>query len=190
MSLSATAIKNSKPKDKNYKLFDERGLYLIITTKGSKWWRLDYRFQKKRKTFAMGVYPDVSLKEARERRDQARSQIANDIDPSEVRKTVKNEIHNQSKNSFEVIAREWFIKLSSMWSVSHSSRIIRRFERDVFPWIGSKPAVRRLEHAVHQRLINQECIASKNLASKSMNLTRYCLLVAILGHVQRIGYSG
>ncbi len=139
MSLSATAIKNSKPKDKNYKLSDERGLYLLITTKGSKWWRLDYRFQKKRKTLSMGVYPDISLKEARERRDQARSQIANDIDPSEVRKTVKNEIHNQSKNSFEVIAREWFIKFSSTWSVSHSSRIIRRLERDIFPWIGSKP---------------------------------------------------
>mgnify|MGYP006430592857 FL=1 len=116
MSLSATAIKNSKPKDKNYKLSDERGLYLLITTKGSKWWRLDYRFQKKRKTLSMGVYPDISLKEARERRDQARNQIANDIDPSEVRKTVKSEIHNQSKNSFEVVAREWFVKFSSTWS--------------------------------------------------------------------------
>ena len=139
MSLSATAIKNSKPKDKNYKLSDERGLYLLITTKGSKWWRLDYRFQKKRKTLSMGVYPDISLKEARERRDQARNQIANDIDPSEVRKTVKSEIHNQSKNSFEVIAREWFVKFSSTWSDGHADRIIRRLERDIFPWIGGKP---------------------------------------------------
>ena len=139
MSLSATAIKNSKPKDKNYKLSDERGLYLLITTKGSKWWRLDYRFQKKRKTLSMGVYPDISLKEARERRDQARNQIANDIDPSEVRKTVKSEIHNQSKNSFEVIAREWFVKFSSTWSDGHADRIMRRLERDIFPWIGGKP---------------------------------------------------
>ena len=139
MSLSATAIKNSKPKDKNYKLSDERGLYLLITTKGKKWWRFDYRFQKKRKTLSMGVYPDISLKEARERRDQARNQIANDIDPSEVRKTVKSEIHNQSKNSFEVIAREWFVKFSSTWSDGHADRIIRRLERDIFPWIGGKP---------------------------------------------------
>ncbi len=139
MSLSATAIKNSKPKDKNYKLSDERGLYLLITPRGSKWWRLDYRFQKKRKTLSMGVYPDISLKEARERRDQARNQIANDIDPSEVRKTVKSEIHNQSKNSFEVIAREWFVKFSSTWSDGHADRIIRRLERDIFPWIGGKP---------------------------------------------------
>ena len=139
MSLSATAIKNSKPKDKNYKLFDERGLYLLVTPKGKKWLRFDYRFQKKRKTLSMGVYPDISLKEARERRDQARNQIANDIDPSEVRKTVKSEIHNQSKNSFEVIAREWFVKFSSTWSDGHADRIIRRLERDIFPWIGGKP---------------------------------------------------
>ena len=139
MPLSATVIKTAKPKEKNYKLSDERGLYLLVTPKGKKWWRFDYRFQKKRKTLSMGVYPDISLKEARERRDQARKQIANDIDPSEVRKIAKSETLGQSENNFEVVAREWFVKFSSSWSDGHAGRIIRRLERDIFPWIGNKP---------------------------------------------------
>jgi len=87
----------------------------------------------------MGVYPDVSLKDARNRRDEARKLLASDVDPGENRKAVKAAKLEKAANSFEVVAREWYAKYSPTWNESHGERIIRRFERDIFPWIGSKP---------------------------------------------------
>ena len=89
MPLTDTAIRNIKPGEKPIKLFDERGLFLLITPSGGKWWRLDYRYSGKRKTLSMGIYPEVSLKDARNRRDDARKQLANGIDPSEQRQAIK-----------------------------------------------------------------------------------------------------
>ncbi|MEW8102018.1 MAG: integrase arm-type DNA-binding domain-containing protein [Candidatus Thiodiazotropha endolucinida] len=137
MPLTDSAIRNAKPRDKQYKLTDGGGLYLLITPKGGKWWRLDYRFNNQRKTLSMGVYPDTSLKSARNKRDAARQQIADGIDPSEARKAEK--AARTSENSFEAIAREWWGKRARNWSESHASRIILRLENDVFPWVGSKP---------------------------------------------------
>ena len=139
MPLTNTAIKNAKPSEKTRKLFDGGGLYLEVTPKGRKWWRLKYRFGGKEKRLSLGVYPDVSLKLARKRREDARTLLADDVDPSEHRKAVKTAKDSKSKNSFEVIAREWFEKQSTVWSESHAVRIIRRQERDIFPWIGTKP---------------------------------------------------
>jgi integrase len=136
MALTDTAIRNAKPTDKPYPLRDEKSLYLIINTTGSKWWRLDYRFGGKRKTLSMGVYPEVSLKNAREKRDEARRLIADGTDPGENRKIQKAARHDRAENSFEVVAREWFSKFSPNWAASHSDKIIRRLERDVFPWLG------------------------------------------------------
>jgi integrase len=99
---------------------------------------LKYRFDGKEKRLSLGVYPDVSLKDARERRDEARKLLANDIDPSENRKAAKAAKVARSANSFEVVAREWFAKYESNWSANHANRIIRRLERDIFPWIGGK----------------------------------------------------
>jgi integrase len=87
----------------------------------------------------MGVYPDVSLKDARNRRDEARKLLASDADPGENRKAVKAAKMEHAANSFEVITREWYTKYSATWNASHGERIIRRFERDLFPWIGGKP---------------------------------------------------
>lgn len=134
MPLTDTAIRNAKAKDKPYKLADEKGLYLLINQAG-KYWRLDYRFEGKRKTLALGVYPDVSLKDARERRDEARKQIAAGIDPSAQRKATKT----AQADTFEALAREWFEKFAPSWVDSHSEKIIRRLERDIFPWLGSRP---------------------------------------------------
>ncbi|SES66655.1 Integrase [Nitrosospira multiformis] len=139
MALTDTAIRNSKPADKPLKLTDERGLYLLLKPNGSRWWRFDYRYGGKRKTLSMGVYPDVSLKEARNRRDEARKLLASEVDPGENRKAVKAAKLEKAANSFEVVAREWYAKYSPTWNESHGERIIRRFERDIFPWIGSKP---------------------------------------------------
>ncbi len=138
ISLTDTAIRNAKHREKQYKLSDEKGMYILVK-KAGKYFRLDYRFRGKRKTLALGVYPDVTLKEARGKRDEARKFIANGVDPGQVRKVAKAIKEVQAANSFETVAREWFQKQSSKWSASHSGKIIRRLELYIFPWIGSLP---------------------------------------------------
>lgn len=139
MSLTDTAIRNAKPGTKPIKLFDERGLFLLVTPNGGKWWRFRFMFDGKEKLLSLGVYPDVSLKDARERRDEARKLVANGVNPSENRKIQKSARADRIANSFEVIAREWFAKYSATWAKNHGDRIVRRFERDIFPWIGGRP---------------------------------------------------
>jgi len=139
MALTETAIRSAKPATKARKLADAGGLYLLLPPTGSKWWRWDYRFSGKRQTLSMGVYPDVSLKQARERRDEARKQLAEGINPASIRKHTKRTRAEASANSFEAIAREWFAKHTTSWKPSHSDKVLRRFERDVFPWIGNRP---------------------------------------------------
>jgi len=149
MPLSDTAIRSAKPGDKSMKMFDGGGLYLEVAPAGSKWWRLKYRFDGKEKRLSLGVYSDVSLKDAREL-------LANEIDPSENRKAQKAAKIERAGSSLEVIVREWFAKHEPNWSANHANRIIRRLERDIFPWIGGKPianitapqlleAIRRIE---------------------------------------------
>ena len=123
---------------KAFKLSDEKGLYLLVATSGGKWWRLDYRFDGKRKTVSMGIYPETSLKEARDKRDQARKQIAQGIDPGENRKAMKA-AQTADGETFEVIAREWFAKYQPTWAKTHSDKIIYRLEKDAFPWLGKRP---------------------------------------------------
>ena len=139
MSITDTAIKSAKPSDKPYALTDGRGLSLQVQPTGGKWWRLRYRFGGKAKMLSLGVYPDVGLKEARDRREAARKLLANGIDPSEYRKATKATKIARAANSFEVVAREWYAKHAPNWAKHHGNRIIRRFERDIFPWIGGKP---------------------------------------------------
>ncbi len=139
MPLTDTAIRRAKPEAKPRKLFDERGLFLLLSQNGGKWWRFKYRFGGKEKQLSLGVYPDVSLKDARDRRDEARKLVANGIDPSDKRKAQKAMQDGVAGNSFEVVAREWYSKHSTNWSAGHGDRILRRLEIDVFPWIGAKP---------------------------------------------------
>ncbi|MEW6489347.1 MAG: integrase arm-type DNA-binding domain-containing protein [Thermodesulfobacteriota bacterium] len=139
MPLTDTAIRNAKPATKPRKLSDERGLYLEVAPSGGKWWRLKYRFGGKEKRLSLGVYPDVGLKDARDRRDDARKLLANGIDPGAVRKAEKAAGTVRAANSFEVVAREWYAKFSPGWVPSHGGRILRRLEKDVFPWIGARP---------------------------------------------------
>jgi len=139
MSLSTPKLRNIKPSDKIQRLYDEKGLYLEVTPKGKTWWRFKYRFNDKEKRISLGVYPDVGLALARDRRDEARKLIANGIDPSEHRKVMKKVELERTSNSFEVVAREWFVKHSQNWVENHANRIIQRLERDIFPWIGNLP---------------------------------------------------
>ncbi len=134
MALSDAAVRNSKATDKPRKLSDGRGLYLLVT-KAGKYWRFDYRHDGRRRTLAVGVYPDVTLAQARERRDQARALLADGTDPSAVKQARKA----ATENSFEAVAREWHAKFSPGWVPHHADKIIKRFEREVFPWIGNRP---------------------------------------------------
>jgi integrase len=139
MPLSDTTIKNAKPNpDKAYKLPDEKGMYLLVNPNGSKYFRLKYRFGGKEKVLALGVYPDTSLKQAREKRDEARKQLADGIDPSENRKAVKSSKAESAANSFEIIAREWGARKVDTWA-DKNNRSKRMLERNIFPWLGSKP---------------------------------------------------
>jgi integrase len=139
MALTDTAIRTAKPRNKPYKMADEKGMFLYVTPSGGKLWRLKYRFDGKEKLLSLGAYPDVSLKDARASRDEARKLHANSIDPSENRKVQKTARVERAANSFEVIAREWYSKYRPGWSESHADRTIRRLENDVFPWVGGRP---------------------------------------------------
>lgn len=139
MPLTDTAIRTAKSAAKPIRLFDGGGLYLEVSPAGGKLWRLKYRYGGKEKRLALGVYPDVSLKDARERRDVARKLLANDVDPGENRKAQAAAKVERVANSFESIGREWYAKNRDSWAASHADKIIKRLENDVFPWLGGKP---------------------------------------------------
>ncbi|MCG7870244.1 MAG: integrase arm-type DNA-binding domain-containing protein [Candidatus Thiodiazotropha taylori] len=136
MPLTDTQVKNAKPEARPYRKADGQGMYLLVKPNGTKLWRFDYRIGGTRKTISFGVYPDVKLKEARNRRSEARELVANGVDPSLHRQIQKEAT---GSNSFESVAREWFTKNKATWTESHGSRILRRLEMDIFPWIGNRP---------------------------------------------------
>lgn len=142
MALSDVVIRNTKPGTKPIKLTDEKGLFLLVTPNGGRYWRQKYRFSGREKLLAHGVYPEISLKDARERRDEARRLLAQGIDPGAHKRAQKASAVDRSANSFEVVAREWFEKHKPSWAVSHSDKIINRLEKNVFPWIGAEPIAR------------------------------------------------
>jgi integrase len=149
--LSATEVEKTKPGAKTKNLFDGKGLFLIIQPQktfpdgkpkpASKWWRFKYTFNGRPGMLSFGTYPEVSLAQAREKRDETRKLIASGIDPAENRKALKAEKEGVQGNSLEAISREWHAHMvnNSAWSEDHAATILVRLEKDVFPWIGSKP---------------------------------------------------
>lgn len=135
MPLTDAALRNARPREKPVKLFDDGGLYVILTPAGARWWRFDYRCSGKRRTVSLGVYPAVGLKDARAKRDEARKQLAAGIDPSAARKAAKA----AEADTLEVVAREWYAKHAPRWGLGHADNTIRCLERDVFPWLGTRP---------------------------------------------------
>ena len=136
MRLTDTAVRKAKPTDKTQRLFDGGGLYLEITPAGGKRWRQKYRFAGKEKLLAHGTYPDVSLAEARERRDKARKLLANGVDPGQHRQAEKAAGAERAGNSFEVVAREWLTKRD--WVPNYTAKVTAWLENDVFPYIGGR----------------------------------------------------
>jgi integrase len=139
MALTDTAIRNAKPRSKPYKIYAGDGLFLLVTPNGGKWWRFKFRVKGKEKLLSLGTYPDIGLKLAKERCMQSRKDMDNGIDPALNRKAIKFAPPDDAANSFETVAREWIEKRKAVWTENHSSKIIRRFELDVFPWIGKRP---------------------------------------------------
>ncbi|MGA2709763.1 MAG: tyrosine-type recombinase/integrase [Steroidobacteraceae bacterium] len=137
--LTDTIARNAKAAAKPKRLFDRDGLYLEISPRGGKWWRLKYRYAGKEKRVSLGVYPEVNLKKARARTIEARQLLDAGVDPSENRRAAKAARVQGAANSFEVVAREWIDQQMKSWVKGHGERILTRFEHDIFPWIGARP---------------------------------------------------
>ena len=141
MALTDIRVRSAKPslEGKDIKLSDAGGLYLLIKPNGRKYWRLNYRYVGKQKTLALGVYPKVSLKDARDARDIAKDLLADNIDPNHDRQQTRANSIEVANNSFEAIGREWLAIKSPLWAVSTASRVVSSMERDLFPHIGHRP---------------------------------------------------
>lgn len=139
MKLNARQVDTTKPKDKPYKLADGGGLYLLVNPNGAKYWRLKYRIAGKEKLLALGVYPDVTLADARAKRDEAKRGIAGGIDPNEAKREEKATREAQKNNTFQELATEWHSSKLKKWSAGYASDIMEAFNKDVFPYIGKKP---------------------------------------------------
>ena len=139
LPLDVLTIRKAKPGEKTRRLADERGLYLEISPTGGKWWRWKYRFLGKEKRLSLGTFPEVSLKAARDKRDDARRLLGSGVDPSEHRKAQKASQSGRQGNSLEVIAREWHAQQSPSWEATYSAGILARFENDLFPYLGRRP---------------------------------------------------
>ena len=136
--LNDAIIKNAKPSNKVQKLADGGGLFLYIEPNHSKRWRYRFQFEGKEQLLSLGIYPDVKLKQARLERDRLKELINQGINPSAQRKAEKVTPEGYHPNCFEMVAREWHNEYQSTWNKSHSERIIRRLEKDIFPWLGKK----------------------------------------------------
>lgn len=139
MPLTEAKIKTSKPLDKDYKLFDEKSLYLLVKVNGNKLFRFDYRYANKYRTMSFGAYPEITLKEARDKRDEARKLLRDNIDPMEHKKSAKQQLLDEHKNSFQLVATEYFDKNKQKWDEKHANRKWHFLEKDVFPILGKKP---------------------------------------------------
>jgi integrase len=139
MPITDTAIRNAKTVDKPVKLYDGQGMFVLVTPVGGKWWRFRYRFDGKEKLLSLGTYPDISLKDARERREAARKLIAQGIDPGAERKAEKAAVAALAGNCFESICREWLEQRKSTVDPAQHVKTLARMQNDVFPWLGAKP---------------------------------------------------
>jgi integrase len=151
--LTDVTIRNTKPTEKDLRLNDGGGLYLLVKPNGAKWWRLDYTIASKRKTLSIGVYPKTTLSDARRKTEQARNQVSDDINPSDTRKEAKAvqraTLENEKRldaglpaiDSFEFIALEWYDKQITSKSENYQNRVLAILKRDLFPWLGNRPIV-------------------------------------------------
>jgi hypothetical protein len=182
MPLTDLQIRRAKARQKAYKLFDEKALFLLVSTSGKKLWRLKYRFLSNE--IALGQYPEVTLAEARDARDAARKVVRNGEDPSAIRVRERREATIRSENTFELIAREWHERQKGKWTTDHAATMLRRIERHLFPQLGPWPvaeidppilldALRKIEHKAQESARGSNEIAHRMLqASGQVFATR------------------
>ena len=181
MPLTQLTIRGARSRAKPYKLADGQGMYLHVMPNGSKYWRLKYRYAGKERLLALGVYPEVTLKVARQRRTEARQQLDAGADPGAQKAARK---HAQA-DSFEAVALEWFAKEEPAWDPSHSTRIKRRLERDVFPYIGNRPIgeVSAPEVlALARRIVDRGAVETAHRALQNISqVMRYAVVTGRVG---------
>ena len=168
--LSDKAISNAKPKDTPYKLFDGQGLSVLVKPNGGKYWRINYRFQGKQKTLALGTYPQITLKDAREKLADARRLLANGTDPAEAKKLQKLHTVERAENTFKALATAWYTAHSPDWKDGHKKRVLRILERDLFPWLGDRPIA---EISPHEILKTVERVKDRGALETAHRALRY-----------------
>lgn len=180
MKLNEIICKNAKPAEKAKKMADGMGLYLEVTPKGGKYWRMKYRHLGKEKRLAFGVYPEVSLKEAREKRDQARKLIAENKDPGYEKRKQKEIDTAEAGNTFEKISREWHEHNKPDWKPEHAETLLKRLENDVFPAIGEIPIkeltpkmLLDMAKGIQKRGANE---LAKRVIQMSVHIFRYAII--------------
>ena len=171
MPLSVKEIDNTKPSDKPMRLFDGGGLYLEVAPSGGKWWRFKYRYGGKEKRLSLGVYPDVSLKQARTKRDEARSLLASGCDPGIQRKAEKQIRAQSHSNTFEAIAREWMVTRGNEWTPSYAKKTESSLKRHAFRAIGNKPIT---EVTAPDLLALLRIIESKGAVDMAHRIQQHC----------------
>ncbi|WEN13714.1 tyrosine-type recombinase/integrase [Rhodanobacter sp. AS-Z3] len=188
--LTPSAVANAKPQAKPYKLADERGMYLLVKPDGARLWRFDYRRPdtRKRNTLSLGAFADVSLRKARDKRDEARALLADGIDPGVHRVAQKRAGEERAANSFEVVAREWLAVKSPEWMDETAKRVTAWLENNVFPIIGKRP-IAELEYNapelldVLRRMVKRGAVDSAHRVREHMGAVfRYAIATGRAKH--------
>ncbi len=171
MALTNLKIKRIKPREKPLKLSDGKGLYLLVTPSGGKHWKLKYRYLGKEKKLSLGAYPHVSLAEARVASDSAHKMLVGGTDPNEAKKITAQTKQLVVSNTFEAVGREWLNKNSSNWTQGYRFRVLRRLERDVFPWLGAQPIANIAQPELFSTLRR---IQDRGAIETAHRILRYC----------------
>ncbi len=179
MSLTDTAVRNAKPKAKPYKLHDGDGLFVLIHPNGSRYWRFKYRFMGKEKLLALGVYPEVSLSEARDRRGQARKVIAAGNDPMQTKQEAKRIALLKSENTYEAVAREWHKERKHKWTPGYAESALKRLENHMFPKLGNRPITEIAAPELLSAVKIVEKSGALDMAQRVMQLTGQIFSYAI-----------
>lgn len=183
--LSDVKVRKAAPSDREYKLADERGLYLLVRPNGARLWRMKYRIAGREKKLAFGAYPEVSLAEARDRRDEARKLIRSGIDPAAEKKRAAQAEERAEVHTFESVAREWHELQKGRWVPVHAEDVIRSLERDVFPVLGARPIDAIEAHDVLAMLRGVEARGSIETAKRIRQRVSAVFVLAISKRLAR-----
>lgn len=171
MALTARQVETARPREKEYKLADERGLFLLVKPNGGRYWRMKYRVAGKEKKLSIGVYPDISLAEARLKRDDARKILAEGGDPSEKKQLEKLTKKLTVENTFKALALEWHHHKLASWSESYAESVLEALEKDIFPHVGKRPVAEILPLEMLEVL---RMIEKRGALEKMRKVRQYC----------------